>query len=125
VNQLPELYSPGSVEEIIIHLRTGYASWREHEGMLELLRSAQLIARLDSKDEIEDMMEGETFKTRPGSDRSKAERLEDVSLNRLWGYFDDAVEDSFYLEPANTRPSVIHREHARAVARAAMEEEEE
>jgi hypothetical protein len=89
-----------------------------------MLRSTQLLARLDSEGEVEDTMEGETFTTRPGSNRSNSELLDDISRNRWWGYFDDTVEDSFYLGPASTKPSETNREHARAEMRQSIEQAE-
>lgn len=117
-----EAYSRGTFEEMVLMVKHSYPAWRQHEGVLELLRSAKLIAGKDSEDEIDDMMEGSCFKTNPGSDRSRAELLDDVSRNRLWGYFDDAVEDAVSLN--KIRPSDKKREELRAWVAAQLAEEE-
>ena len=108
----PGFYSPGSFEEMLLLLQYSYAGWWEHEGVVELLQSAKSIASKDSEDEIEDMMDGTTFKTNPGSDRTKEELLDDVSCNRLWGYFEYAVEDAINL--SEVRPSETRRLQYRA-----------
>jgi hypothetical protein len=69
-------------------------------------------------------MEGETFTTRLDSNRSNSELLEDISRNRLWGYFDDAVDGSFYLGSASAKPSETNREDARAAVRQFIEKAE-
>lgn len=102
----PGYFSAGSVEEMMIALQYSFPAWWQHEGALELLHSAKAIAAKDSDVEIDDMMEGSTFKTYPGSDRTRAELLEDVSRNRLWGYMDWATEDSRNL--SDEKPSDRH-----------------
>ena len=102
-------------------LQYSYAAWWEHEVVLDLLQSAQLIAGRDSEDEIEDLLGGETFRSNPGSDRTKEELLDDVSRNRLWGYFDKAVEDAFSL--VERRPSEVRRLRRKAAWQAAEEKE--
>lgn len=120
---IPECSSEGSFEELAIFLQHGYPAWWQHDGAIELLVSARLIARLDSEDEIEDMMDGMTFKTNPGSDRTAEELLDNVSHNRIWGYFGDAVEDAMSL--AVDRPSDVKRVEIRARSAAALAEEYE
>ncbi|KIW97847.1 uncharacterized protein Z519_01431 [Cladophialophora bantiana CBS 173.52] len=119
----PAYWSPGSFEEVELLLQYSYVAWWEHEGALELLQSAKSIAGKDSEDEIEDMMSGETFRNNPGSDRTREELLDDVSRNRLWGYFDDAVDDAQSL--SENRPSEVRRLERKAIWEAAKEEEGE
>ena len=90
---------------------------------MELLQSAKSNAGKDSEDKIEDMMSGMTFRNNPGSDRNKEELLRDVSCNRLWGYFGDAVEDAMSL--SENRPSEVRTLQAKAIWQAAEEEERE
>lgn len=97
----PEYYSAGTVEETMLALQHGFPAWWQHEGVLELLHTAKAIAAKDSDIEIDD-----TIKSHPSSSRTKAELIEDVSRNRLWGYIDWAVEDSRDL--SQERPSDRH-----------------
>ncbi|KPI39619.1 uncharacterized protein AB675_3301 [Cyphellophora attinorum] len=122
LGERPNAYSPGSYEEAQLALSYSYAAWWEHIGVLELLDSAKAIAGRDSESEIADMMKGETFKTHPGSDRTKEELLADVSRNRLWGYFDEAVEDALYL--GEVKPSQVNQERRHALWEQAVAEEE-
>ncbi|EXJ96377.1 hypothetical protein A1O1_01503 [Capronia coronata CBS 617.96] len=117
----PESYSAGSFEEMLLLLHSSYAAWWQHEGVLELLQSAKSIPAKDSEEEIEGMMDTFTFRNNPGSDRSKEELLDDVSRNRLWGYFSDAVEDAMSL--SETRPSEVKRLEAKAAWEAEEAEE--
>lgn len=102
----PEYYSAGSVEETMLALQHGFPVWWQHEGVLELLHSARAITAKDSDIEIDDMMNSSTSRSRPGSDRTRVELLEDVSRNRLWGYTDWAIEDSRSL--SKEKPSDRH-----------------
>lgn len=95
----PEYYASGTREEMAIAMQNSYATWWEMEGVLDLLNEARACAAREAEDEVEDMMEGETFKSNPGSDRTAEELLDDVSINRIWGYLDDAVENASYLGP--------------------------
>lgn len=121
LSEIPQNSSSGSAEEVLLLLQHSYAAWWEHEGVLELLRSSRTIAGKDSEDEIEGMMASTTFASNPGSDRSKKELLDDVSRNRLWGYFDDAVEDAFSL--AARKPSDVRREQAKEAWQRAEEDD--
>lgn len=103
----PEGFRLGSVEEAEMLFQFSYAAWWQHEGVVELLLSAKSIAGKDSEDEIDDMMGGSTFRNNPGSNGTREELLDDVSINRLWEYFDDAVEDAMSL--SITPPSEITR----------------
>lgn len=94
----PEVYSPGSPQEMQLVLNYGYQAWWQTQGALELLENARKNAEKDSAEEIEDMI-------REGETRTPAEFLDDVSLNRIWGYFDWAVEDATSL--ASERPSDV------------------
>ncbi|KAL2405754.1 hypothetical protein ABEF95_012127 [Exophiala dermatitidis] len=105
LSESPYTYSRGSFEEMLLLLQYSYAAWWQHEGVLELLQCAKSIAAKDSEDEIASMMKSTTFKTNAGSNRTKAELLDDVSRNRLWGYFSDAVEDATSLN--ETPPSEV------------------
>lgn len=92
------------------------------EGVLDLLNDARACAARDSEDEIEDMMEGEA--RRLGC-RTAEEMLSDVSVNRIWGYLDYAVENVSYLDPWSERPSEQHtRKNKEGWAQAMAEEEE-
>ncbi|KAI3319061.1 hypothetical protein HD806DRAFT_509922 [Xylariaceae sp. AK1471] len=116
----PNAYSPGSWEDMALAMQNSYATWWETEGVLGLLNDARACAARDSEDEIKDLMENE--KTRQG--RTAAELLADVSLNRIWGYLDDAVENASYLGPWFERPSERHRREARESWASAAEEAE-
>lgn len=119
----PEHYSPGSFEEMELLLQYSYPAWWQHEGALELLQSAKSIAAKDSEDEIEDLMEGSRFRDDAESNRESEELLDDLSLNRLWEYLGDAVDDAISLnEP---RPSEVRRLEAREIWRQDEEEERE
>lgn len=117
----PGPYELGSVEEMEQLFEYSYATWWQHEGVVELLLSAKSIAGKDSEDEIDDMMGGSTFSKNPGPDRSREELLDDVSRNRLWGYLDDAVEDAMSL--STTPPSEVTRLRQHAAWQAAEEED--
>ncbi|KIW62238.1 hypothetical protein PV04_10433 [Phialophora macrospora] len=119
----PGYYSPGSPEEVQLLLHYSYTAWWQHEGVLELLQSAKSIAGKDSEDEIEDMMEGTTFRNNPGSDRTKEELLDDVSRNRLWAYIDYAVADAMSL--SENRPSDVKMLQTRQRNRELLAEEYE
>ncbi|TPX12694.1 uncharacterized protein E0L32_000871 [Thyridium curvatum] len=122
----PEAYSMGSWEEMARAMQSSYAAFWETEGVLDLLNDARACAGRDSENEIDDMMDGETFKSRPGSRRTKEELLADVSVNRIWGYLDYAVENASYLGPWSERPSERHtRENREAWANAIAEDEED
>ncbi|KAF5007766.1 hypothetical protein FDECE_5938 [Fusarium decemcellulare] len=124
----PDAYSRGSWEEMALAMQHSYAAWWEMEGALNLLNDARACAARDSEDEIEDMMEGETQRAQDhGHERRTAEEmLEDVSVNRIWGYIDWAVENASYLGPWSERPSEQHtRENKEVWARAVAEEEGE
>lgn len=72
---------------------------------------------------MEGMMEGKTFKSGGGSHRTAAELLSDVSVNRIWGYLDYAIENASYLGPSSERPSERHtRESKYDFARAMAED---
>ena len=90
---------------------------------MELLQSAKAIAAKDSEGEIDDMMTSMTFKNNPGSDRKKEEMLDDVSRNRLWGYFSDAVDNAMSLSEVPL--SEVRRLEARAAWEEAEAEERE
>jgi len=119
----PAMCSPDSIEEMQLALQYCYAAWWQMEGVLELLQSARTIAGKDSAGEIDDMMGTATFHSNPGSSRTKEELLEDVSLNRLWGYLDWAVEDAGSLDAA--RPSEVHMQRLRALADSEDEDDED
>ncbi|UPK97383.1 hypothetical protein LCI18_008318 [Fusarium solani-melongenae] len=118
----PAPYSMGSWEEMALAMQRSYASWWEMEGVLDLLNDARACAARDSENEIEDMMEGET---RRFGGRTAEEMLSDVSVNRIWGYLDWAVENASYLGPWSDRPSEQHtRENREAWAQAMAEDAE-
>ncbi|RMZ89199.1 hypothetical protein DV736_g3576, partial [Chaetothyriales sp. CBS 134916] len=78
----PGYYSPGSFEEMQLLLAFSYATWWQHEGVLELLQSAKFIT-------------------------AKESLLEDLGGDSLWVYFDQAVDDAMSLD--RIRPSEIRR----------------
>jgi hypothetical protein len=99
-------YMPGSHEEGQLALGYSYAAWWEHVGVLELLDSAKSIAERDLESEIVDKMKSKTFQTQPGSARTKAELLADLSRKRIGRYVDDAVADRL----GEVRPSRAEKE---------------
>ncbi|RSM04495.1 hypothetical protein CEP52_006842 [Fusarium oligoseptatum] len=117
----PNGYSPGSWEEVALAMRGSYAAWWEMEGVLDLLNDARACAARDSEDEIEDMMESEA--KRLGS-RTAEEMLSDVSVNRIWGYLDWALQNASYLGPWSERPSEQHTRKLREAWAQAMAEDE-
>ncbi|KKP06420.1 hypothetical protein THAR02_01471 [Trichoderma harzianum] len=122
----PEAYSRGSWEEMAFSLQHSYAAWWETEGVLDFLKDARMCAARDSEDEIEDIMGTETFKSSSGPNRTADELLEDMSVNRIWGYLDYAAENACYLGPWSERPSEQHtRVSKENWARAEEEDDEE
>lgn len=97
--------SAGSADEMQIVLQHSFRAWWQTEGALELLANARRIAAADSECEIDDMMSSSTFQKGEGSNRTRQEFLEDVSLNRIWGYVHDAVQDAGSLH--YERPSEV------------------
>ncbi|AEO71896.1 uncharacterized protein THITE_2124766 [Thermothielavioides terrestris NRRL 8126] len=121
----PMAFSFGSWEEMALAMQNSYAAWWETEGVLDLLKDARACAARDSENEIEGMMESETFRSGAGSRRTAEQLLADVSVNRIWGYLDYAVENASYLGPWSERPSERHtRENRESWERAAREEAE-
>ncbi|KAH7111193.1 hypothetical protein EDB81DRAFT_830658 [Dactylonectria macrodidyma] len=118
----PESYSMGSWEEMALAMQNSYAAWWETEGVLDLLNDARACAARDSEDEIDDMMGDEA--QRPNS-RTAEELLADVSVNRIWGYLDWAVENASYLGPWFERPSERRTCENRKAWASAIEEEVE
>ncbi|KAH0524055.1 hypothetical protein TsFJ059_008974 [Trichoderma semiorbis] len=122
----PEAYSRGSWEEMAYSIQHSYAAWWEMEGVLDLLKDARMCAARDSEDEIEDIMGTETFRSSAGPNRTAKELLEDMSVNRIWGYLDYATENACYLGPWSERPSEQHtRVSKENWARAEEEDDEE
>jgi hypothetical protein len=120
LDDLPEYSSAGSVEEMQLVLDYGYQAWWQTQGALELLENARKNAEKDSTDEIEDTLKH--IRTH-GDTRTAAEVLDDLSFNRVWGYFDWAVEDAVSL--ASERPSDVHQRTNKEIWDAAVKEEEE
>ncbi|KAM5343752.1 hypothetical protein ACJ41O_012289 [Fusarium nematophilum] len=121
----PEAYSTGSWEEMALAMQNSYAAFWETEGVLDMLNDARACAARDSENEIEDMMEVEARRSRADSRRTAEELLADVSVNRIWGYLEYAVENASYLGPWPERPSERHtRENREAYARALAEDAE-
>ncbi|GAD94376.1 hypothetical protein THITE_2124766 [Paecilomyces variotii No. 5] len=121
----PETYQRGSWDEMALAMQYSYATWWEMEGVLDILNDARACAARDSADEIEYMMKGETFMSNSGSDGTAQELLEDVSINRIWGYLDYAIENASWLGPWSKRPSERHfREVREFSARVAAEDAE-
>ncbi|KAI2616511.1 hypothetical protein GGR54DRAFT_227825 [Hypoxylon sp. NC1633] len=117
----PVAYSTGSWEEAALTMQNSYATWWEAEGVLDLLKDARACAARDSESEVEDWMGNDS--ARKG--RTEAELLADLSVNRIWGYLDYAVENALYLGPWSERPSEKYtRENQESWARAMAEEAE-
>lgn len=121
----PEAYSRGSWEEMVLAMQYSHAAFWETAGVLDLLKDARRCAVRDSEDEIEDMMEGETFNSGEGSSRTAEELLEDVSVNRIWGYLDYAIENASLLGPWSERPSERRTMKSRESWARAMREDAE
>ncbi|KAI8631115.1 hypothetical protein F5Y19DRAFT_425090 [Xylariaceae sp. FL1651] len=112
-------YLPGSWDEMALAMQHSYATWWETEGVLDLLNDARACAARDSENEIEDQMEIE--RTKHG--RTAEKLLADMSINRIWGYLDYAVENASYLGPWSERPSERHtREKRKSSAKAIADE---
>lgn len=105
LSDTPESFTTGSWEEMALAMQNSYAAWWEMEGVLDLLNDTRACAARDSEDEIKGMMEGKVFRSGAGSHRTAEELLADVSVNRIWGYLDDAVENASYLGPWSEWPS--------------------
>ncbi|KAH6976723.1 hypothetical protein EDB80DRAFT_302808 [Ilyonectria destructans] len=121
----PESYSHGSWEEMALAMQNSYAAFWETEGVLDMLNDARACGARDSEDEIGDMMKAEAKRMGPDSCRTAEEMLADVSVNRIWGYLDYAVENASYLGPSSERPSERHtRENRESWARATAEDGE-
>jgi hypothetical protein len=121
----PQAYSRGSWEEMALAMKNSYAAWWETEGVLDLLNDARTCAARDSEDEIEDLMKRETLRSGTGSRRTAKKLLEDVSVNRIWGYLDFAAENASYLGPWSERPSEQHTRESREIWARAVEEDAE
>ncbi|KAF2967779.1 hypothetical protein GQX73_g5825 [Xylaria multiplex] len=115
----PESYSRGSIEETALTMQNSYATWWETEGVLDLLKDARACAARDSELEIEDWMKDE--KARKG--RTATEFLADMSVNRIWGYLDYAVENASYLGPWSERPSERRAKESEEIWERIMAEE--
>ncbi|KAL6697197.1 hypothetical protein J3F84DRAFT_368278 [Trichoderma pleuroticola] len=121
----PEAYSRGSWEEMAFSIQHSYAAWWETQGVLDLLKDARMCAARDSEDEIAAIMDAKTFRLSTGPNRTAEELLEDMSLNRIWGYLHYAAENACYLGPWSERPSEQHtKERKENWARAEEEDEE-
>jgi hypothetical protein len=57
--------------------------------------------------------------------RTATQLLADVSVNRIWGYLNYAVENATYLGPWSERPSEKHTKENREFFERALKEEEE
>lgn len=127
LSALPDVYSRGSWEEMALVMQSSYTAFWETEGVLDLLTDARACAARDSADEIEDFMEDELATARAQSrpPRTPKEILEDISVNRIWGYLDYAVENASYLGPWSERPSERHRQENRAAWDMADDEDAE
>ncbi|KAI1775653.1 hypothetical protein F4818DRAFT_448379 [Hypoxylon cercidicola] len=119
----PGAYSLGSWEEMVFAMQYSYATWWETEGVLGLLNDARACVARDAETdtEIEDWMKNES--ARKG--RTAAELLADLSVNRIWGYLDDAVENASYLGPWSERPSERYTREANESWAEALAEEAE
>ncbi|KAJ9210657.1 hypothetical protein DTO166G4_7717 [Paecilomyces variotii] len=121
-NFIPEVTESGGCDEMAQAMQYSYATWWETEGILDLLNDARTCAARDAVDKIEDIMRSEKFKSRPGSDRTAEELLDDLSINRIWPYLYYAVQNASYLGPRSERPSERHtRESNEIWARAKAE----
>ena len=121
----PEYTSSGSWEEVAMALQHSYAAWWETEGILDLLNDARACAARDSENEIKDMLEEDASRPCAAGHRTFEEMLADVSVNRIWGYLDWAVENASYLGPWSERPSERYTLEAREAWERAKEEDAE
>ncbi|KAI1199445.1 hypothetical protein F5X97DRAFT_121086 [Nemania serpens] len=119
LSSTPEAYSRGSWEEMALAMQYSYAALWETEGVLDLLNDARACASRDLEDEIEEWMEDK--KARQG--RTAAEVLEDLGVNRIWGYLDYAVENASYLGDWSERPSERRTRQNREAWEQLLEEE--
>ncbi|KAI0381157.1 hypothetical protein F5Y04DRAFT_255899 [Hypomontagnella monticulosa] len=117
----PRPYSPGSWEEMALAMRYSYAALWETEGVLDLLNDSRACAARDSESEIDDWMKNE--KARKG--RTAAEFMADLSVNRIWGYLEYALDNASYLGPWSERPSERYTKQNRESWAADMAEEDE
>lgn len=115
----PEMYSPGSYEEATLALQNAYAAWQETVGALNLLKDARACAARDSEDEVEDYLDDDVH------GRTVEEMPSDFSINRIWGYFKDAIANGSYLGPPADRPSERWACEAKRAWDYAIAEEEE
>lgn len=99
-------------------LRFSYPTWWQHEGVLELLHAAKVIAGKDGEDEFEEMMNSEPFSINSGSGPSREQLFNDVSRDRLWSYIDDAAADAISL--SQIRPSDVGIQQRKAAWEAAV-----
>ncbi|KAK3618098.1 hypothetical protein LTR56_024867 [Elasticomyces elasticus] len=106
LSEHPEYSSDGSWEESVLAVQQSYAAFWEMQGVLELLDEARACGARDSEEEIEGMMKGPVFLSDPiGRNRTPEEFLAAVSVNRSFGYIDDAIANASYLGPWSERPS--------------------
>lgn len=101
----PPSYAPGSYEHAALALQQTHAAIWETAGVLEILKDARQCAARDSENEVAEIFESISKKNKPGRQRTPAELLENVSLNRIWGYFSWAVQNASYLGQWADRPS--------------------
>ncbi|EPE05901.1 zinc finger domain-containing mynd-type [Ophiostoma piceae UAMH 11346] len=120
----PTPYSKGSWEQSVTVVKQVYGAFYETEGVLELLHDARACAAMESEVEIPDFMKGERRRN-PQNPRTPEEMLKDVSINRIWGYLDYAVENASYLGTWSERPSVQHYKATLAQLAAYEDEDDE
>ncbi|KAI1760529.1 hypothetical protein GGR53DRAFT_77120 [Hypoxylon sp. FL1150] len=109
----PEVYSYGSWEEIALVMQNSYATWWETEGVLDLLKDARAWVARDSGSGIEACIEQEQFRKGP----TAAQIQNDLCVNRIWGYLEEAVEDASYLGPWSGRPTERRAKEIREMCR--------
>ncbi|KAH9895504.1 hypothetical protein F4778DRAFT_275131 [Xylariomycetidae sp. FL2044] len=115
----PSSYSRGSFEEMSLVMQDYYPAWCEAVGAMDLLRDARACAARDSEDEAKEWEKDDK------SGRTAEQILKHLSVNRLWGYLDYAIENGPFLGPWESRPSERRSlENKEAFAKALKEEME-
>ncbi|KJR88128.1 uncharacterized protein SPSK_07533 [Sporothrix schenckii 1099-18] len=86
-------------------MQRAYSAIRETAGVLEILKATRLVVKRDWEDKVVDMLEDIRKHEKAGHERTEAELLYDVSLDRIWDYLDWAVQDASYPGRWSNRPS--------------------
>ncbi|KAJ3578581.1 hypothetical protein NPX13_g1981 [Xylaria arbuscula] len=99
------MYSPGSWEQAALVVQNSYATWRETEGILDLLNDARACSMQNHRSKYNGATDREESQEEQSSE---ALRGGEQSLNDMWWYLDWAAENSAWLGPLPERPSERH-----------------